>query len=422
MSSHQASRATGYVRTIERAGGPVFYAKLKLPDGTQPQRRLGKVWMKRTRPPAGYLTRGMAEARVEAILAGDDPLVNLEPSHVTFGEACREYLRHVEVDKHRKRSTVGDYRSVIKTHLGPQFGESTPVDSITTADVDVFRERLLDGKRSHRTAQKVLILLHGVLARAKRKGWVSVNVCENAEKVNVLRCEEFNVLSVEQVNAVARVAPSELLRALLTVAAFTGLRQGELLALRWRHVDFGDHIVHVQRNFVRGDEDTPKSHRVRSVPLSDQAFVALDGLSRREHFTDADDLVFCSEVGGHLLDDDVRAAFYDALAAAGLSAMRAKADPIVFHDLRHTFGTLAIRIAPVTDVQHWMGHADIQTTMRYVHYVPQHDNAAKLTAAFSAETVHPGMHRTGAMRAQLSATGVHSAPVNAGPHGIRPLS
>jgi integrase len=54
-----------------------------------------------------------------------------------------------------------------------------------------------------------------------------------------------------------------------------------------------------------------------------------------------------------------------------------------FHDLRHTFGTLAVRSAPVTDVQHWMGHADLATTMRYVHYVPQHDNAARLTAAFA---------------------------------------
>ena len=96
--------------------------------------------------------------------------------------------------------------------------------------------------------------------------------------------------------------------------------------------------------------------------------------------------MFGSVVGGHLLDDDVRDRFYGALDAAGLGHLRAKPDPIVLHDLRHTFGTLAIRIAPVTDVQHWMGHADIQTTMRYVHYVPQHDNAAKLTAAFTTDS------------------------------------
>jgi integrase len=61
----------------------------------------------------------------------------------------------------------------------------------------------------------------------------------------------------------------------------------------------------------------------------------------------------------------------------------------VFHDLRHSFGTLAVRSAPVTDVQHWMGHADLATTMRYVHYVPQHGNAARLTAAFTADSDLP---------------------------------
>jgi integrase len=378
------AKPTGYVRVIERKGGPVAYAKLKLPDGTQPCPRLGKVWTKRTRPPAGYLTRGMAEARLRAILDGDDPLVNITPSHVTFREACDEHLRYLEHDRQRKRSTIGDARSTIKVHLLPAIGEFTPVENITTADVDLLRERLLGGKLAHRTVQKVMILLHGILARAKRKGWITVNPAENAEKVTVRRCEEFNVLSVEQVDAVARAASDDLLAALFTVAAFTGLRQGELLALRWRHVDFVNRIVHVQRNYVRRQEDTPKSHRVRSVPLSDQAMVALDGLSRREHFTGPDDLVFGTVVGGHLLDDDVRDSFYDALEAADLGHLRAKPDPIVFHDLRHTFGTLAIRKAPVTDVQHWMGHADIQTTMRYVHYVPQHDNAAKLTAAFAA--------------------------------------
>jgi integrase len=396
------SHATGYVRTIERRGGPVFYAKLKLPDGTQPQRRLGRVWMKRTRPPAGYLTAGMAQARLEAILAGDDPLVNVEPSNVTFSEACDEHLRYLEHDRQRKRSTIGDARSTIKVHLLPAFGKSTPVEDITTADVDAFRDRLLKGELSHRTAQKVLILLHGILKRAKRKGWVQVNAAEDAEKVTVRHSDEFNVLTVEQVHAVARVAANELLSALLIVAAFTGLRQGELLALRWRHVDFADRILHVQKNFVRGEEDTPKSHHVRSVPLSDQAFVTLDALSRREHFTAANDLVFGSEVGRHLLDDDVRGAFYDALDAAGLGQLRyavpptkdnpkgvMRDDPIVFHDLRHTFGILAIRVAPVTDVQHWMGHADIQTTMRYVHYLPQHDNAAKLTAAFTTPPAAP---------------------------------
>jgi integrase len=399
--------ATGHVRTLERKGGPVFYAKLKIPrdDGTvyEPQRRLGKVWNKRSRPPAGYLTAAQAQARLEAMLVGDDPLVNIEPPRdvVTFGRACDEHLRYLEFDRQRKASYLKDCISVVRCYLLPAFGESTPVEDITTADIDALREQLLAKPLAHKTVQKVLVLLGGILARAKRKGWITTNPCENAEKVSVRRSDEFNVLDVEQVAAVARAASTDLLAAMFRVAAFTGLRQGELLALRWRHVDFGNRILHVQRNLPAGtdQEDTPKSHRVRSVPLSDQAAVALDGLSRREHFTGPDDLVFGSQVGGHLNDDTVRDAFYAALERAELGHLRGKADPIVFHDLRHTFGTLcAAKGIDVVSIQSWMGHADLATTRRYMHHAPKHNDAALLTAAFTAESMPPAVPRTAAGR------------------------
>jgi integrase len=397
-----ATHATGHVQTRDRGGGPVFYAALKLPDGTQPRRRLGRIWTKRSRPPAGYLTRAQAEARLAAILAGDDPLVNIAPSHVTFGQACAERLRYLEHDKQRKRSTLSDYRNVIDHDLIPYFGETAPVEGISSAQVEAFKDYMLGPDRgvSHRTAQKVLVILHGVMARAKRKGWISENPCDNAEKVTVKRSDDFNVLSVEQVHAVAREAASELLRQIIYTAAFTGLRLGELLALRWRHIDFGNRILHVQRNYVEGAEDTPKSHRRRSVPLSDQAMVALDALSRREHFTGSDDLVFGNEVGGHGDGDAIRDGFYAALDSAGLGDLRTSDEPIVFHDLRHTFGTqCAAKGIDLPRIQRWMGHADIQTTMRYLHYVPAHDDAARLTAAFTPESGHRDGHRTADVRA-----------------------
>jgi hypothetical protein len=116
--------ATGYVREIPRKGGDVFYAHLRLADGSRPQRRLGKVWRKRTRPPEGYLTRGMAEARLEAILAGDDPLVNIEPSRVTFGRACEEHLRYLEFERQRKAPYLRDCRHVMRCYLVPGLGGS----------------------------------------------------------------------------------------------------------------------------------------------------------------------------------------------------------------------------------------------------------------------------------------------------------
>jgi integrase len=78
------------------------------------------------------------------------------------------------------------------------------------------------------------------------------------------------------------------------------------------------------------------------------------------------------------------------LERAELGHLRAKADPIVFHDLRHTFGTLcAANGIDVVSIQVWMGHADLATTRRYMHYAPKHNEAALLTAAFTAEIVAP---------------------------------
>jgi integrase len=85
-------------------------------------------------------------------------------------------------------------------------------------------------------------------------------------------------------------------------------------------------------------------------------------------------------------DDTVRKRFYVALEAAGLGRLRTKDDPIVFHDLRHTFGTLAVQAFPLSDVKAMMGHADISTTMIYVHHVPQTDAAARLSALLDANS------------------------------------
>jgi integrase len=196
--------------------------------------------------------------------------------------------------------------------------------------------------------------------------------------VTFRRSGEFNVLTPTEVAAVTRAAVGEQDAALFTVAAFTGLRLGELRALRWGDVDFSKRLVHLQSG-------PPKSGKVRSVPLIDQAAVPLDGLSQRRHFTGNDDLVFATAIGKPLDDSALRKRFYEALEAAELGELRRKPDPLVIHDLRHTFGTLAVQAFPLSDVKAYMGHADIQTTMIYVHHVPRHDAAARLSAVVGEE-------------------------------------
>ena len=99
--------------------------------------------------------------------------------------------------------------------------------------------------------------------------------------------------------------------------------------------------------------------------------MALDTLSRRGVLTEPGDLVFIGPTGGVVDDSKLRRRYYAALE-------RAKLQRLNFHSLRHTFGTVAVQAFPLTDVKAFMGHADIQTTMVYVHHVPQHDAADRL--------------------------------------------
>lgn len=118
----------------------------------------------------------------------------------------------------------------------------------------------------------------------------------------------------------------------------------------------------------------------------DDAARVLDALSRRAEFTDPDDRVFPNDTGGMLGDDVLRKALYAAMEATGIDRESFPARKgFTFHDLRHTFGTLAGRVFPLVDVQAYMGHADIQTTMRYAHHVPKRDAARRFTEAIRAE-------------------------------------
>jgi integrase len=106
----------------------------------------------------------------------------------------------------------------------------------------------------------------------------------------------------------------------------------------------------------------------------------LAALGRRQDWVGDDDLVFPGETGTFLDGSALRRRYASALSRAGLRPMR-------FHDLRHTFGTRTIAKADIRRVQEWMGHADVQTTMRYLHYSPRADDAALVAEAFKIEAI-----------------------------------
>lgn len=367
-----AARVTGTIVTVDRKTGPVLYLKARDVNGRQIKRRLGPAHEGRGKPAPGTWTRKQAEDKLRDLLTDLGRTAAGPVENVPFSDAVAAWLRYVEHDRKRRPSTVADYKNAARTYLIPAFGDR-PLHDITAEEIDQWRAGLVAaGHLSDRTINKLLALLHGIFKRAQRVYGLTGNPAAGADRQPYGRHGDIDVLEPGDVTLVASKAPLPQDAAMITVAAFTGLRLGELLALRWRDVDFSKRIVHVRWSYVGGNVDRPKSHRVRSVPMIDQAARALDGLSRRERWTDADDLVFVNAIGGHV--DGVRLGrrFREALEAAGLQRLR-------WHDLRHVFGSMAVQVFPLTDVKAYMGHADVQTTMVYVHHVPQHDAAAKLS-------------------------------------------
>ncbi|MGO9900110.1 MAG: tyrosine-type recombinase/integrase [Solirubrobacteraceae bacterium] len=164
---------------------------------------------------------------------------------------------------------------------------------------------------------------------------------------------------------------------LVRVAASTGLRLGELLALRWRDVNVPDSVLTISRAMSAGIETTTKSGRVRRVPLPTQAADALQRLARRPDFTRPAEFVFVDGFGRPLNPVTVRKRFKQGRDAAGARALR-------FHDLRHTYGSLlAAAGVDLVTIKDTMGHSALSTTGRYLHARPASEQAAAFTRAFT---------------------------------------
>jgi integrase len=379
-----ASQVSGHVRLVKRKrGSDKWYVKYRLTDGRQVQKCLGPAWDERGRPPAGCFTRKTAEAALHAILtdARRGTLAGAQRTGATFADAAAEYLRFVAEVRQIDSDTAADYRGVIDGYLVSEFGDR-PVEAVTPDNIDAYKEKLIAaGKLSNRTIVRHLTVLHGIFKRAKRVWGLAENPAsaDVVERPKVVYSGEFDTLDRDEIERLAKAAESQQEAAIYKTAAFTGLRQGELLALRWEHVDFVAGLLHVRRNFTSGREKVPKGKRVRSVPMMPAVIDTLAQLKEREHFTADDDLVFCSEVGDHLDHFTLRKRYYAALERAGLRRVR-------FHDLRHAFGTAAIKTLDPYAVQSYMGHQHYSTTQRYLHHRPRREDAAALAEAFGSSS------------------------------------
>jgi integrase len=367
----QVGSASGHVFRVSRKSGPVWYAKFRLGDGRQVQKRIGPAWCSRGRPEPGFFGKREAEAWLAEVLSEARRGLVVR-TDVLFDEAAREWLRYAEEDRACKPTTLRDYKNSIERRMLPWFG-GMALEKVTPQMIVSWRASLPGGAR---TKNKQMTILNGIMRRACRMYGLPTNPVSGVERLREVKKLDLEVLEPEEVWALVRAAASEQDAAIYLTAAFTGMRMGELRALRWRDVDFPRSIIRVRASYSMQWLTTPKSGKVRAVPLAPDVAAALARMSARTHCTGDQDLVFPGQKGGFLDDSALRRRYKVALAAAGLRQLR-------FHDLRHTFGTRMIGKADILRVKEWMGHADVTTTMRYLHYRPRPQDAALVAEAFA---------------------------------------
>ena len=371
-------RAYGSGSIFERGG--TYFGKWRVGD-RQIKRKLGPVRKTGTRD---GLTKAMAEARLRALMLEVTPP---PAARMTVEEVGRHWLTHLEA-LGRKRSTMRSYRSnfenqIVKRNIGAQ-----PVDRFTREEVERFVAACRRDGLSPKSTSHCLALLQSICEYAIKQGWASdPNPCKRVDRPKRAESAEIHFLEQSEIEALLGAVPDtdfgRVQRVLYLAAFMTGMRQGELLALRWMDVDWTAQRIRVRRNYVRGEFGTPKIKRgFRSVPLADRLAGELDRLYQRTEYNADDDLVFANPHTGKPMNGNaVLKSFQTTLAAAGVRKIR-------FHDARHTFGTrMAAAGVPMRTLQEWMGHRDFATTLIYADYQPGAHEAGLVDEAFGTQLI-----------------------------------
>ncbi|HVB59951.1 MAG TPA: site-specific integrase [Ktedonobacteraceae bacterium] len=283
-------------------------------------------------------------------------------------------------------------RSMIKTHLVPELGQ-VMLQKLTPDMLQALYRRKIDEGKKPSTVQIIHKVLRRALVDAVKWGLVARNVASLVTPPRV-ETHEVQALTVEQAKKLLACAKGSFLSALFVLALTTGMRRGELLALRWSDVDFEQATVFVHRTVTRAAgyglvENEPKTKASRRrIMLSAIAVEALKTHREEQGHvkTTAGErwqekgVIFCDTKGNFLGPDKLAGEFNRLLQQAGLPHMR-------FHDLRHSAATISL-VAGVHPkvVQERLGHSSISMTLdTYSHVLPsmQQDAARKIDDLFT---------------------------------------
>jgi integrase len=367
-----------------------YYGRWTTPDGRPVNRRIGKT---RVRGETGGLTRSEAERGLRRLIEAETlrPRPSVDERPRTVDEVADE-LRGRLVIEGARTSYRQNCESMQRIHISPVIGKRR-VDDVTRTDIERLAHSMLARGLAPKTVRNVMTFLHSVFALAVESEWTPSNPVARAARPRRRRegdaDPDLQFLTLPELDAVIAAIPDRavdrdalgpVLRLAILAAATSGLRQSELLGLRWNHVDMHAQRIRVRNAWVRyehsGEGKSDLSTK-RSVPMTNRLAAELRRWRLRTVFSDDDDLVFAHpELGVPLDRTKVTRRFQAACKAAGVRKIR-------FQDLRHTFATtLAAAGVPLRTIQEYLGHADLKTTQIYAHYAPSTREVQAINEAF----------------------------------------
>lgn len=338
------------------------------------------------------LTRSQAEEKLRELMAARRS-APVRPDDRTLGWAADRMYASMKAVGSVEPQTVDGYVRDFDNHVRDVLGGQA-LTAITAEDIEALMTALLDPKRKPRplSAKSVRNIASQIgqvfkYARKQRPAWVESNPCESIDLPKIERgADDVPHLTQPEVTRLLAAIDgasdfATVDHALYLTAAMCGLRQGELLALRWGNIDWQAQRISVRLNHARkhGDRSPKSKASRRSVPLPDAVGGELDRLSKSSAFTGSDDRVFGHPTTGDTLD-------YSALDRRLAAAVKGvKVRPITFHGLRHTFAVQCARAGvPMRTLQHWMGHSEIAATEIYARFARDQNEVAMLEGAFDS--------------------------------------
>ena len=293
---------------------------------------------------------------------------------------------HRDARKRLRPQTWEMYGSVLRSHIIPWCGR-IPLGKLRPDDVEAMITGVMDAGLSPQRAKHAHVVLRAALSDAVRWKLVPENV---AKAVKSPRVAMKHPPTIEPDDAMRFLATLEghPYRTVYVLGMFTGMRQGEILALGWDDLDFAAGVIHVRhtlRYVPRSDGtkfawDAPKTDRsIRDLPMS--ALVRSELEAHRKQATSVS-MVFARWDGRPLLRQDVTRKWRTALAAAGL-------EPVPFHSSRHWFAGLVLEATQgdLRAAQAFLGHESITTTVNRYGGIA---DAAKKRAAAAMDDLFRG--------------------------------